>query len=65
MERIRLDQDALEIELAKRLLEDGTLMVCVCGVAGLGDRDAERSRIERDLGDERRTAAAGWLDRAA
>ena len=65
MERIRLDEHTLKIELTKQLLEHGALMGDICGVAGLGDRDTERSRIERDLGDERRTAAAGWLDRAA
>jgi hypothetical protein len=38
MERVRLDQHALEIQLAKQLPQLRTLMVFAGGVAGLADR---------------------------
>ena len=50
MKRIRLDQDAVEIQLAKQLLEHGTLVVGVCGVAGLGQRHPKGSGVDGDLG---------------
>ena len=51
MQGIRLDQNALEIQLSEKLLllrrslglEHGPLMVLPCGVAGLGDRQTESS----------------------
>jgi hypothetical protein len=50
VERIRLDQHALKVELSQQLLEHGALMVFSCGVASLSD--------------ERGTTAAGGFDRA-
>ena len=49
MERIRLDQHALKIQLPKQLLEHGSLMVFSCGVAGLSDRHTQGRRIHRYL----------------
>ena len=64
MERIRLDENALEIQLPKQLLEHRTLVVVTCGVAGLSDRYSQGCGVQRHLGDERRTAAASWLNGA-
>jgi hypothetical protein len=61
---IRLDQHALKIQLAEQLLEHGPLVVLAGGVAGLADRHAQGCRIQRHLGNERRAAAGGGLDRA-
>ena len=65
MKRIRSDQHALEIELTKQLLEHGALVILACGVAGLSDRHAQSSGVQRHLGDERGTAAAGGLNRTS
>ena len=62
MERIRLDQHALKVELPQQLLEHGTLMIFSCGVAGLADCHTEGSRIQRDLGNERGAPASDGLD---
>ena len=65
MERIRLDQYALKVELPQQLLEHGTFMIFSCGVAGLGDRHAQGSGIQRHLGDERGSATTGGLNRTS
>ena len=65
MERIRLDEHTLEIQLAKQLLEHSALMVFASGVAGLGDRHAQGRGVQRYLGDERGTTTTGGLDRTA
>ena len=65
MQRIRLDEHALEIQLAQELLEDGTLMVLTRGVAGLGDRHAQGGGVQRHLGDESRAPTGGGFDRAS
>ena len=65
MERIRLDEHTLEIELPKQLLEHRTLVVFASGVAGLSDRHAQGGGVQRHLGDERRTATTGGLNRTA
>ena len=65
MECIRLYKHTLEIELTKQLLEHGTLVVFTYGVAGLRDRHAQSSGVQRHLGDERGTAAAGGLNRTS
>ncbi len=61
MERVRLDQHALEIQLAEQLPEHRPLVVFAGGVAGLADRHTQGGRIQRDLGNERRAATSGGL----
>ena len=63
MERIRLDQHTLEIQLAEQLPQHRPLVVFAGGVAGLADRHAQGGRIQRDLSNERRTPAGRGLDR--
>jgi hypothetical protein len=63
MECVRLDEHALNIQLAKQLPEHRPLMIVAGGVAGLADRQAEGGRIQRDLSNERGTPAGGGLDR--
>jgi len=41
VQRIRLDQYALKIQVPKQLLEDRPLMVLTGSVASLSDRDAQ------------------------
>jgi hypothetical protein len=62
MERIRLDEHAHQDQLAEQLSEHRPLVVFAGGVACLADRHAQCSRVQRDLGDERRTAACCGLD---
>jgi len=50
MERVRLDQHALQIHLAKELPQHRPLVVLTSGVAGLTDRHAQGCRVERYLG---------------
>jgi hypothetical protein len=52
MERIRLDEHTLEIQLAEQLPQHRPLVVCAGGVAGLADRHTEGGRIQRELGNE-------------
>ena len=42
VQRVGLDEDAVEIELAQQLSQDPALVVVAGGVAGLGDRQAQR-----------------------
>ena len=65
MERIRLDEHTLQIELTKQPLEYRTLVVITCGVASLSDRDTQSCGVQRHLGDERRTATTGGHDRTS
>ena len=65
MERVSLNKNALQIQFAKELPEYRPLMVFAGGVAGLADRHAQSSGVERDLGNERGTAAGSGLDRAS
>ena len=64
MARVRLDQHALQIQLAKELPQHRPLVVLTSGVAGLADRHTQSGRIQRDLGNERRPASGGGLDGA-
>ena len=64
MERIRLDKHALKVELPEQLLEHGALVILSSGVTGLSDRHTQGCRVQRHLGDERRTATTGGLNRA-
>lgn len=60
---IRLDQHPLQVELAQQLFQHRPLVVLTGGVAGMGDRHTQGGRIQRHLGNERRTTASGGLDR--
>ena len=53
MQRIRLDQHTLKIQLTEQLLELRVLVALVGGVAALSDRQAQRRRVQRHLGNER------------
>ncbi len=63
MECVRLDEHAIEIQLAKQLAHHRPLVIFATGVTGLADRQAEGGRIQRDLSNERGTAAGRGLDR--
>jgi hypothetical protein len=65
MERIRLDENAVESQLSEQLPEHHSLLVFPGGVAGLADSYALCGRIQRDLGNERGSAAGCGLDRAS
>jgi hypothetical protein len=65
MERIRLDEHALKIQLAEQLPQHRPLVVFAGGVASLADRHTERGRIQRDLGNERRATTGCGLNRAS
>jgi len=52
MERVRLDQHALEIQLAAQLAQNGPLVVFAGGVSGLADRHSKGGGVQRGLGDE-------------
>lgn len=52
MERVRLDQHDLQIQLAEQLAQNGPLVVLACGIAGLADRHAKGGGVECLLGDE-------------
>jgi hypothetical protein len=63
MRGIRLDQHALQIQLAKEPAQHRPLVVLTSEVTGLADRHAQGCRVQRHLGNER-AAAGGGLDRA-
>ena len=63
MERIRLDQHTLEIQLAEQLPQHRPLVVFAGGVAGLADRHTEGGGVQGDLGNERGAPAGCGLDR--
>jgi hypothetical protein len=63
VERIRLDQHTVKIELAEQLFEHRPLMVFAGGVASLADRHTQSGRIQRDLGNECGAPAGRGLDR--
>ncbi len=64
MERIRLNQHTTQIQLPEELLEHCPLMVLARGVAGLSDRHAQCSGVERQLGNESRASTSRGLDGA-
>lgn len=64
MERVRLDQHALQIQFTEQLPQQSPLMVFAGGVAGLADRHTQRGRIQHDLCNERRLATSGGLNGA-
>jgi len=63
MERVRLDEYALKIQLAEQLPQHRPLVIVASGVAGLPDRRTKGGGVQRDLGNERRAATSGvrWL----
>ena len=63
MERIRLDQHTLEIQLAEQPPQHRPLVVFAGGIAGLADRQTDGGRIQRDLGNERGTSTGRGFDR--
>ena len=63
MERVRLDEHAAQIQLAEQLPQHRPLVVFAGGVAGLADGHTKGSRIQRDLGNERRATTGCRHDR--
>ena len=63
MQGIRLDQNALKIQLAKELPQHRSFVVLPGGVAGLADGRAQGAGVQLDLGNERRAATSCGLDR--
>jgi hypothetical protein len=47
MERVRLDQNPLEIQLAKQLPQHRSLVVLASDLAGLADRHRQGRGVER------------------
>ena len=62
MERIRLDQQAIEIKAAQQLLESSPLTGFVGVVGLLGQSHSKGPGVDGDLGDEAVVAVIG-LDR--
>jgi len=58
MQGIRLDQNALKIQLAKKLPQHRPFVVLPGGVAGLTDGHAQGGGVQRDLGNECRAATS-------
>ena len=66
MHGIRLDEQALQIQLAQQLFEHSPLIFFPGGIAGLADRQTQRRRaLARYLGNKRRLATCCGFDRAA
>lgn len=65
MQGIRLEEQALQIQLAQQLFEHSPFMVFPGGIARLADRQAQRRRVARYLGNKRRLATCCGFDRAA
>ena len=63
MERIRLDQHNVKIELAEQPFEHRPLMVFAGVVASLADRHTQSGRRQRELGNECGAPAGRELDR--
>jgi len=64
MQGIRLDQHALQIQLAKELPQHRPLVVPTGGVAALADGYAQCSGVQRHLGNERGSPTGSGFDRA-
>ena len=65
MQGIRLDEQALQIQLAEQLFELSLLVVFLVDIAGLTDCQTQRHRVEHYMGNERRPATCCGFDRAA
>ena len=65
MQGIRLDQNALKIQLAKELPQHRPFVVLPGGGAGLADGHAQGGGVQPDLSNECRAAAGRRLDRAS
>ncbi len=62
MERVRLDEHTLEIQLAKQLPQHRPLVVFAGGVARLDDGHAQRGGVQSDLSNESRATTSGGDD---
>jgi hypothetical protein len=60
---VRLDEQALEIQLAKQRFRHSPFMVLSSGVAGLADGHPHCRRVDGGMGNERRTPTGGGLNR--
>ena len=65
MQGIRLDEQAMQNQLAQQLFVHSAVMVFIGGIAGLADRQTRRRRVERYLGDEPGPVTCCGFDRAA
>ncbi len=63
MERVSLNEHALEIQLADQLPQHRPLMVFAGGVASLADRRTEGGEVQRDLSNERGAPSGRGRDR--
>jgi len=64
MQRVRLNQHALELNRVQQLPQRLGFAAGIGGVGGLGNRDAQALGIEADLGNECRCARVGFSDGA-
>ena len=62
MERVGLDQDALEIHGGEQLPQNRALVVLAGVIGGLGNRRCESLGVERHLGNEGPATAIGRDD---
>ena len=64
MQRVRLHQNAFQLDCLQQLPQCLGFTACISGVGGLGNRDAQALGIEADLGNECRCARVGFSDGA-
>ena len=64
MQRVRLHQNAFQLDCLQQLPQCLGFTACISGVGGLGNRDAQALGIEADLGNEFRCARVGLSDGA-
>jgi hypothetical protein len=64
MQRVRLNQHALELNRVQQLPQRLGFAAGIGGVGGLGNREAQALGIEADLGNECRCARVGFSDGA-
>ena len=62
MQRVGLDQHPCEVHTVQELPQGTDLTAGVGGIGALGDRHAQRVRVEADLGDEPGCAGGGLSD---
>ena len=58
MQRVRLHQNAFQLDCLQQLPQCLGFTACISGVGGLGNRDAQALGIEADLGNECRCTGA-------
>ena len=64
MQRIGLNQQAIEINAIQQLAQDRVLAAGTGGVGVLGNHDAQRVGVQAHLGDKALCARSGFLDRS-